>query len=72
MKLINLTISGFRGFNGEQTLDFEGDLIIYAGPNGAGKTSMGESLEWLLYGKTLKRTKGDEISKREYAESYRK
>src|SRR5207247_7409782 len=30
-----------------------------------------ESLEWLLYGKTLKRTKGDEISRREYAESYR-
>jgi DNA repair exonuclease SbcCD ATPase subunit len=71
MKLINLTIAGFRGFNEEQTLDFQGDLIIYAGPNGAGKTSIGESLEWLLYGKTLKRSKGDEISKREYAESYR-
>ena len=71
MKLINLTISGIRGFNGEQTLDFDGNLIIYAGPNGAGKTSIGESLEWLLYGKTLKRSKGDEISKREYAESYR-
>jgi len=71
MKLVSLTIAGFRGFNDEQTLDFDGDLIIYAGPNGAGKTSIGESLEWLLYGKTLKRTKGDEISKREYAESYR-
>lgn len=71
MKLLSLTIAGLRGFNDEQTLDFEGDLIIYAGPNGAGKTSIGEAFEWLLYGKTLKRSKGDEISKREYAESYR-
>jgi DNA repair exonuclease SbcCD ATPase subunit len=71
VKLINLTIAGIRGFNSEQTLEFDGDLVIYAGPNGAGKTSIGESLEWLLYGRTLKRSKGDEISKREYAESYR-
>jgi hypothetical protein len=30
MKLINLTISGVRGFNGEQALDFDGDLIMEA------------------------------------------
>lgn len=71
MKLIELKVSGFRGFNDEQSLDFGGRLVIYAGPNGSGKTAIGEAIEWLLFGKTLKRTKGDEISKREYAGSYR-
>jgi DNA repair exonuclease SbcCD ATPase subunit len=71
MKLHSLRIAGFRGFNDEQTLDLEGQLVIYCGPNGAGKTSIGEALEWLMYGSTLKRSRGDEISKREYAESYR-
>ena len=71
MKLVRLKVRGFRAFNDEQTIDFDGDLVIYAGPNGSGKTAIGEALEWLLYGKTLKRIKGDEISKREYAGSYR-
>ncbi len=71
MKLRNLQVAGLRGFNDKQTVELDGQLVIYAGPNGCGKTSIGECLEWLIYGKTLKRSKGDEISKREYAESYR-
>lgn len=71
MRLVRLKTSGFRAFNDEQTIDFDGRLVIYAGPNGSGKTAVGEALEWLLYGRTLKRIKGDEISKREYAGSYR-
>jgi len=71
MKLKKIKVAGIRGFNDEQTVDFDGKLIIYSGPNGGGKTSIGEAIEWLFYGKTLKRIKGDEISKREYAGSYR-
>ena len=71
MKLHSLQAAGIRGFNDKQTVELDGQLVIYAGPNGCGKTSIGECLEWLFYGKTLKRSKGDEISKREYAESYR-
>jgi hypothetical protein len=71
MNLTSLKVAGIRGFNDELTLDFDGKLVIYSGPNGGGKTSIGEAIEWLLYGKTLKRLKGDEISKREYAGSYR-
>lgn len=71
MKLHSFRVAGFRAFNDEQTIDLDGTLVIYGGPNGSGKTSIGECLEWLFYGKTLKRSKGDEISKREYAESYR-
>jgi len=71
MKLVNLKVAGIRGFNDEQPIEFDAKLVIYYGPNGSGKTSIGEAIEWLLYGKTLKRVKGDEISKREYAGSYR-
>jgi hypothetical protein len=71
MKLIDITVAGFRGFNEELSIDLSGKLVIYYGPNGSGKTSIGESIEWLFYGKTIKRVKGDEISKREYEGSYR-
>jgi hypothetical protein len=71
MRVSKLRVSGFRAFNDEQTVELDGKLVIYWGANGTGKTSIGEGLEWLLYGRTLKRVRGDEISKREYAESYR-
>jgi hypothetical protein len=71
MKLISLRAAGIRGFNDELTVDLDGKLTIYYGPNASGKTSIGEAIEWLFYGKTIKRVKGDEISKREYEGSYR-
>lgn len=71
MKLVSLRAAGIRGFNDDQSIELDAKLVIYYGPNGSGKTSIGEAIEWLLYGKTLKRLKGDEISKREYAGSYR-
>ena len=40
-------------------------MVLFKGPNVCGKTSIGETVEWLLYGKTLSRTTGDELSKRE-------
>src|SRR5690349_8826731 len=70
MKLNKLIVRGLRGFNGEQTIDLNGDLVIFSGSNGCGKTSIGEAIEWVLYGRTLKRMKGDEISRREYQGSY--
>lgn len=71
MRLKSLSICGFRGFNDAQTLDLSDPLVIFEGPNGSGKTSIGEGLEWLLYGSTLKRAKGDELSKREYDGCYK-
>lgn len=70
MKLNKLIVRGLRGFNDGQTIDLNGDLVIFSGSNGCGKTSIGEAIEWVLYGRTLKRIKGDEISKREYQGSY--
>jgi energy-coupling factor transporter ATP-binding protein EcfA2 len=71
MRLRALTVEGFRGFCDRQLIQFSGELTIVYGPNGTGKTSLGEALEWLLYGRTSKRQRGDEVSKTEYRESYR-
>jgi hypothetical protein len=71
MRIQQLKIRGFRGFNEEQTVDLSDPIAVFEGPNGSGKTSLGEAIEWLLYGKTLKRIKGEELSKREYAGCYK-
>lgn len=71
MRLNSLSICGFRAFNDAQQLDLSDAVAVFEGPNGCGKTSIGEAVEWLLYGRTLKRTKGDDLSKREYAGCYR-
>lgn len=71
MKLKSLKAAGFRAFNEEQSVDLDGKLVIYTGPNGGGKSSIGEAVEWVLFGCTLRRVKGDEISKREFAGCYR-
>ena len=71
MRLTSLSICGFRAFNDSLTLDLSDPIAVFEGPNGSGKTSIGEAMEWLLYGRTLKRTKGDALSKREYTGCYR-
>jgi energy-coupling factor transporter ATP-binding protein EcfA2 len=47
-----------------------GDLLLFFGPNGFGKTSLAEALEWLLYGTTKRRQRGDGYSRSEYAGSF--
>jgi len=71
MRLTSLSVCGFRGFNDAQVLDLLAPLVIFEGPNGSGKTSIGESVEWLLYGRTLKRIKGEDLSRREYSGCYK-
>lgn len=71
MKLKTLTIRGIRGFCEERPVELCQGLTIIYGANGSGKTSIGESLEWLFYGSTSKREKGDALSKTEYAGTYR-
>jgi len=69
MKIKNVTIQGFRGFNKVRTIDFHDRLTLIYAPNSYGKTSISEAFEWLLYGKTSKVDNAD--SKEEYRGSYR-
>ncbi len=70
MKIKELKIKGFRGFNKERILEFDDNLTLIYAPNSYGKTSISEALEWLLYGVTLKVDKSPG-SKNEYKNSYR-
>jgi len=72
MKLRNIEITGFRGFNKTQSIDLYGDLIIASGENHSGKTSFAEALEWLFFGFTCRCRSGkDKYSKPEYKGTYR-
>ena len=69
MKIDNISIQGFRGFNEKQVIDFHSLLTLIYGPNSYGKTSITEAAEWLLYGSTSKVDRGE--FKEEYKGSYR-
>jgi len=69
MKLKNITLTGFRGFNEERSIAIHDRLTLIAAPNSHGKTSISEGFEWLLYGFTSKVALAE--SKDEYRGSYR-
>ena len=68
MRLKQVTIAGFRGFNAPCTIVFDERLTLLSAANSYGKTSITEALEFLLYGRTSKVDAA--ISKEEYKGSY--
>ncbi len=70
MRLIQINPFYFRAFCDNPPIVFNDNLTIFYGGNGAGKSSLSEALEWLFYGYTKRRRKGDEYSKNEYKGSY--
>lgn len=71
MQLLNLTIRNFRGFgDAGVTTSLKGDLLLFFGPNGFGKTSLTEAIEWLFYGTTKRRQRGESYGKAEYANTF--
>jgi len=61
----------FRGFGNSDWINLNASLVVVHGPNGFGKTSLVEALEWLLYGKTKRRERGEALSARDYQGHYR-
>lgn len=71
MRLLSLTINNFRGFGPNiPAIRLDGDLLLFYGPNGFGKTSVAEAIEWLFYGMTKRRQRGDTFSRSEYVGSF--
>ena len=67
MRLLSLTVRNFRGFGSAGApIALDADLILMFGPSGFGKTSLAEAIEWLFYGTTRRRLRGDSYSKNEY------
>ena len=71
MRLLELTVRNFRGFGPAiDPVDLDADLVLLFGPNGHGKTSLAEAIEWLFYGTTKRRLRGEDYSKAEYANTF--
>lgn len=68
MRLEQLTLAGFRGFNTPRAIDFHAQLTLISAANSYGKTSITEALEFLVYGETSKVEQAN--SKEEYKDSY--
>jgi len=49
MKLESLTITNFRCYAGEQTVDFSKGLTLFLGDNGDGKSTLFDALYWLFH-----------------------
>lgn len=50
MRIVRLSVSGFRGFPGSQSFDLDADAIVIVGVNGQGKTSLFDAVLWGLTG----------------------
>jgi len=68
MRLKEITICGFRGFNKKQTLSLDNNIVLIYGLNGSGKSSLGEALEWLFWGDLSRRERSS--CKSEYMTNY--
>ncbi len=71
MRLLRIRPRFFRGFGDSEWIDLASDLVAIYGPNAFGKTSLAEAIEWLFFGKTKRREKGEGFSLEEHKGSYR-
>jgi hypothetical protein len=72
MRFLDLTVRNFRGFGPEAVpLNLDAELILFFGPNAYGKTSLSEAIEWLFYGTTKRRRRGDELNRTEYQGTFK-
>lgn len=71
MRLLRIRAEHFRGIGSLDWIDLDSDLVLFYGPNGFGKTSVAEAIEWLFYGTTERRSRGELLNSLEYRGSYR-
>ena len=70
MRIKQLKPYYFRAFGDKKPIRFSDNLTIFFGNNGTGKSSLAEAIEWLFFGYTKRRRKGDSYSKNEYRGCY--
>jgi DNA repair exonuclease SbcCD ATPase subunit len=68
MRVVALTINGFRAWTHEVTLDLAADAVIIVARNGQGKTSLLDAILWSLTG-SVSRLGGDDALISKYSET---
>ena len=57
MRLKEITIKGFRGFNLCQPVLLDNNVVLIYGLNGSGKSSVVEAIEWLFFNEISRKTR---------------
>ncbi|NLT42097.1 MAG: AAA family ATPase, partial [Anaerolineae bacterium] len=48
MRLLRVTMQGYKSFAGRTELTFPGAITAIVGPNGSGKSNVADALRWVL------------------------
>ncbi len=68
MRLKEITISGFRGFNDRRTINLDNSVVLIYGLNGSGKSCLVEAIEWLFFDDISRKRRS--LCKSEYRGDY--
>jgi chromosome segregation protein len=62
MRLVKLTLSGFKSFADRTELHFDEPVIGVVGPNGCGKSNIVDAIKWVLGERSSKSLRGKEMT----------
>src|SRR5574344_2396542 len=62
MKLIKISIHGFKSFADKVSIDIKDGITGIVGPNGSGKSNIVDAVKWVLGEQSLKDIRGGSVS----------
>lgn len=62
MKLLRISIHGFKSFADKVTIDIKDGITAVVGPNGSGKSNIVDAIKWVLGEQSLKDIRGNNSS----------
>ena len=63
MKLLKISLHGFKSFADKTTIDIKDGITGIVGPNGSGKSNIVDAIRWVLGEQSLKDIRGGNSSK---------